>query len=120
MTNINQPSDARRCARVQSEIRAKITYLLDTKPQLANGRLQDISEGGIGVYAPVEFEIGSTVEIEFSIPRIRAPFRVHAVVRNRLGFRYGLEFQAISKVQRDEIAKFAAAVEAIGASAGEA
>lgn len=109
--NDSRFSDLRRCTRVQAEIRAKITYSLGNKPQLANGRLQDIGEGGLGVYAPVELETGSTVEVEFTIPRSRAPFRVRTVVRNRLGFRYGVEFLAISKAQREEIAKFAAAEE---------
>lgn len=71
---------------------------------MANGRSQDICEGGIAVYVPIEATIGSTLELEFTVPSSRAPLRLHAVVRNRSGYRYGLEFVVISKAQRDEIA----------------
>jgi len=60
----------------------------------------------MSVYVPVDLTTGENIELEFSLPRARAPFRVHGTVRTRMGFRYGIEFLVLNKPQREEIAKF--------------
>jgi hypothetical protein len=62
------------------------------KVHLVNARLRDISEDGVAVFAGIELAIDSEVQIEYTPPFNRGPVRVHAVVRNRRGYIYGLEF----------------------------
>jgi hypothetical protein len=65
---------------------------LPDKVLLVNARIRDISEDGGAVFAGLELVIDSEVQIEYTPPFNRAPLRVRAVVRNRRGYIYGLEF----------------------------
>jgi hypothetical protein len=62
------------------------------KVLLVNARLRDMSDDGGAVFAGVEMVIDSEVQIEYTPPFNRGPLRVRAVVRNRRGYIYGLEF----------------------------
>lgn len=106
MANDHPYPEKRRWSRAQAEIRAKISYQQQGTVQMSNGRTQDICEGGIALYVPIELELGARVELELTIPRSRAPLRVPAMIRDRIGFRYGMEFLVINKAQRTEIANF--------------
>jgi hypothetical protein len=59
---------------------------------LVNARIRDISEDGGAIFAGAELAIDSEVQIEYTPPFNRGPVRVDAVVRNRRGYIYGLEF----------------------------
>ena len=56
---------------------------------LAHGR--DISQGGMAVYVPVELEIGEAILLELIFPTLQDPLRLSATVKNRFGFKYGVE-----------------------------
>ncbi len=62
------------------------------KVLLVNARIRDISEDGAAIFAGAELAIESEVQIEYTPPFSRGPVRVHAVLRNRRGYIYGLEF----------------------------
>lgn len=62
------------------------------KALLVNARLPDMSDDGGAVFAAVELVIDSEVQIEYTPPFNRRHLRVRAVVRNRRGYIYGLEF----------------------------
>jgi PilZ domain len=62
------------------------------KVLLVNARLRDMSEDGGAVFAAVELTMDSEVQIEYTPSFNRGPVRVRAVVRNRRGYIYGLEF----------------------------
>ena len=68
----------------------------------AHGR--DISEGGIAIYVPTELAIGDSATLEFTIPYSQEKLLLTAIVRNREGFRYGIEFIQLSQRDRDVIA----------------
>jgi len=69
------------------------------------GRALDISEAGIaGVFA-TEWEVGTPVRLEFSVPVTRSPVRVGGVLRSHSGCRYGFEFVDLSPDQREVISK---------------
>ena len=57
---------------------------------LAHGR--DVSQGGMAVYVPVELEIGETILLELIFATLPGPLRLSATVKNRFGFKYGVEF----------------------------
>jgi len=69
------------------------------------GRSLNISEGGTaGVFA-MEWRVGASVQLEFSVPVTSRPIRVGGILRSRSGYRYGFEFVGLSQDQREVIGK---------------
>ena len=67
------------------------------------GRGHDISSGGMALYTPIELELDQEVQLSFLLPYSRVQFGVKAFVRNRDGFRYGIEFTNLSENESAEI-----------------
>jgi hypothetical protein len=93
-------SVARRWPRYRVDLRLKVTL-----PQPADaaagrnftfGQGSDVSEGGMAAYIPSELNVGNVVGIEFILPYSKETITLRAEVRNRNGFRYGLEYVLIS------------------------
>ena len=95
----------RRTPRYKLDLRAKIVYRRNGLNQSAIARGQDVSEGGMAMFVPIEFGKDDAIEVEFTLPQSRLPLRVHAVVRNRDGHRYGLEFVNLTDLQKQEIVR---------------
>jgi hypothetical protein len=95
-------ADGRRLGAENLAVRWHPRFRLDTpvclivgmpdKVLLVNARLRDMSDDGAAVFAAVELAIDSEVQIEYTPSFNRGPVRVRAVVRNRRGYIYGLEF----------------------------
>jgi len=64
------------------------------------GRGNELSEGGMAVTAGAELRPGREVAIEFTPPYTSVPIRVRGTVRNRTGYRYGVEFLTESAASR--------------------
>jgi hypothetical protein len=62
------------------------------KVLLVNARFRDMSTDGAAIFAGVELPLDSEVQVEFTPAHGKGPLRVHAVVRNRRQYVYGLEF----------------------------
>ena len=62
-----------------------------------------ISEGGMAVTAGVELKPGEDVAIEFTPPYAGDPIRVRGTVRNRTGYRYGVEFVSESAEETEQL-----------------
>jgi hypothetical protein len=67
------------------------------------GRGNELSEGGLAVTAGVEMKPGDEAEIEFTPPYSGLPIRIRGVVRNRKGYRYGVEFLAGSDRESEQV-----------------
>jgi hypothetical protein len=67
------------------------------------GRGNELSEGGLAVTAGVEMKLGDEAEIEFTPPYSGLPIRIRGVVRNRKGYRYGVEFLAGSDRESEQV-----------------
>ncbi len=65
-----------------------------------------MSEGGMSVYAPESLEIGTYVLVEFSLPGSSRELRLRALIRNRCGFRCGMEFVEQMAADRMLIRRF--------------
>ena len=76
------------------------------KTTIVNGRGSDISEGGLLIFAGVELKDGDEIFVEFTPPYSGEPIRVRSVVRNRSGYRYGVEFLWLSAEEHENTAKF--------------
>ena len=57
---------------------------------MVRGHTVDISESGISAMLRVEVPIGEVVRLESELPD--GPVEVHAMVRQRNAFRYGMQF----------------------------
>ena len=58
------------------------------------GRALDLCEQGLGLLAACDLAVGQRIEVDFTIPQVGQRFRFPAEVRNRNGYRYGLQFKA--------------------------
>lgn len=100
----------RRTPRYKLDLRAKVIYRRNGLNQSALARGQDVSEGGMSMFVPIDFLKDDALEVEFTLPQSRLPLRVRAVVRNSDGHRYGLEFLDLSDAQRQEITRMCEAM----------
>jgi hypothetical protein len=91
----------RRYERVTVDISVRI--IRDSVVKL--GRANDLSCTGMSVYAPAEYALGEIVHTEFTLPSSRMKLEIAAVIKNRIGFRYGLEFQELNSHQKAEITR---------------
>ena|ERR1700740_326401 len=82
----------RRWKRYQLDVPLRVIVHGPTKTRLLDGRGNELSEGGMALTAGVELKAGDEVEIEFTPPYSGSPIRVKGSVRNRTGYRYGIEF----------------------------
>ena len=100
----------RRWKRVKMDVRVKLRRWEDPEDSAAVVRTFEMSEGGMSVYASETLEIGTQLMAEFSVHGTE-PLRVRAVVRNRRGFRCGVEFVDLDLRQTAEIRRYLGATE---------
>jgi PilZ domain-containing protein len=70
------------------------------------GRGNELNEGGMALTAGVELKLGDQTEIEFTPPYAGLPIRIRGVVRNRNGYRYGMEFVAENDREEEEVLRW--------------
>jgi c-di-GMP-binding flagellar brake protein YcgR len=97
----------RRWERYRIELRFKATMTKEGKRIVLFGQGTDVSEGGMAAYIPTELATSDIVELELSLPYLtgQQPLRIRAVVRNRNGFRYGLEYTSLASADREMLLK---------------
>lgn len=76
------------------------------KTTIVNGRGSDISEGGLLIFAGIELKEGEEIFVEFTPPYSSDPIRVRGVVRNREGYKYGVEFLWNSPEEEEQTTRF--------------
>lgn len=109
-TLVNQSSgeneELRRYPRYRLDIRLKVITGSVTNGRAIFGRGSDISEGGLRLFAPAEMAIGETVTLELTLPYTEQKLLVRGVLRNRMGFSYGVEYSnSMSLLERQTIAR---------------
>jgi PilZ domain-containing protein len=83
------PTHRRRWTRQIADLPVRVVYTRPEGEVVVAGRGTEISEGGMALYAGIPLELGDVMEIEFQMPDRK---RIPAVVRNRTGYFFGLEF----------------------------
>jgi c-di-GMP-binding flagellar brake protein YcgR len=96
----------RRWKRMKVDMRVKLRRGDAMEDSATVVRTYEMSEGGMSVYSPDGLEIGATVMVSFSLPGMDMPLQLRAVVRNRRGFRWGMEFVEIGPGERSEVARY--------------
>jgi hypothetical protein len=87
---------------LETELRAAIPGV---QPREMRGRSLNINQGGIAGIFVAGWAVGSTVNLQFSVPVATTPVRVKGVVRNRTGYRYGFEFTGLTAEERETISR---------------
>jgi hypothetical protein len=83
---------ARRFPRYKVDVPVRVITQGLTKVTIVQGRGSELNIGGMAVFAGMELSIGAQVIVEFTPPYSGQPIRVRCFVRNRAGYRYGVEF----------------------------
>jgi len=78
------------------------------KISLIDGRGNELSEGGMALTAGVELLLGDTVQVEFTPPYSGLPLRQTGIVRNRTGYRYGIEFVVTNTRDAEQVERLLA------------
>jgi hypothetical protein len=84
--------NTRRFRRYRLDVPVRLVVQAEDKVRIIDGRGYELNEGGLAVHAGVELSLNEPVEVEFTPPYSGQPIRARAIVRNRNGYRYGLEF----------------------------
>ena len=84
----------RRWRRHKVDVPIRVIVHGTSKTSVFDGRGNELSEGGMALTAGVELRVGDLVNIEFTPPYSGSPLRHRGIVRNRTGYRYGIEFVA--------------------------
>jgi hypothetical protein len=82
----------RRFRRYKLDVPVRVVVQAEGKVRIIDGRGNELNEGGLAVQAGVELSVDERVEVEFTPPYSGEPIRARGVVRNRDGYRYGVEF----------------------------
>ncbi len=101
--DVSQPPEIRRSTpRFDVEMRVRV---IPEAPSgtFCFGQANDISEFGMALILPTGLETGTRVQIEFTLPITRYKLVIKGAIRNRNGYRYGVEFLFPSMEQRDAI-----------------
>ncbi|HKD78160.1 MAG TPA: PilZ domain-containing protein [Candidatus Angelobacter sp.] len=96
----------RRWQRYRLNIPIRLIYSHEGNTKIMSGRGNDVSEGGVLVFAGMELKAGDEVAIEFTPPFSAGPVRAKGIVRHRRGYNYGIEFLQECETDREQTEKF--------------
>ncbi|HVP44173.1 MAG TPA: PilZ domain-containing protein [Terriglobales bacterium] len=95
--------EMRRYPRVKSDLRVRVFVPPKNPTADSFGRGYDLSESGMAIYVPLELAVGQQVLVVLEVPQYRVRLGLTATVRNADGYRYGVEFGALSNTERKEL-----------------
>ena len=91
---------ARRHPRYIVDLALQISFRRGGEKVVSSGRASELSEGGVAAYIFTDLGVGDSLVIEATLPYSSKPIALDAVIRSRLGFRYGLEFKDLNTQQK--------------------
>jgi hypothetical protein len=96
----------RRWQRFRLDIPIRLIVNREDSTRITEGRVQDISEGGMLIFAGIELRAGDRLSVEFTLPYSSTPVRAPGTVRHRRGYNYGVEFLSETSADQEQTAKF--------------
>ncbi len=106
--------NTRRFRRYKLDVPVRVVVQTEDKVRIIDGRGNELNEGGLSVQAGVELSLDEVVEVEFTPPYSNDPIRARAAVRNRSGYRYGLEFLAETPSDCERVMDIRVALQGVG------
>src|SRR5205807_7691849 len=104
----------RRWQRYRLNLPIRLIVSRNASTRITSGRANDISQGGILVFAGIELSAGSEVFIEFTEPYSGEAIRARGLVRHRRGYNYGVEFLSETPAEQEQADKFRSLVRMAG------
>ena len=95
-------ASTRRWVRHKIDVPIRVIVSRSLKTSVVPGRGNELSEGGMALTAGVELNPGDEAAVEFTPPYSGMPIRIRGIVRNRKGYRYGVEFLIGSDEEKDQ------------------
>jgi c-di-GMP-binding flagellar brake protein YcgR len=99
------PLIKRRYPRYELETELRVTNFRAKQRGIMRGRSLNISEGGIAGVFTTGWDVGTSVNLEFSVPVTSYPVSIEGVVRSHTDYQYGFEFVGLMPGQRELISK---------------
>lgn len=96
----------RRWQRYRLNLPIRLIVCREDSTRIMDGRANDISEGGMLVFAGLELKADDKVFIEFTPPYSSTPVRAPGIVRHRRGYNYGVEFLLDTRDDQEQTEKF--------------
>jgi len=106
--------NTRRYRRYKLDVPVRVIVHSDEKTRIIHGRGNELNEGGLAVNAGVELELGDEIEVEFTPAYTGQPLRARASVKNRNGYRYGLQFLTETAVDYERVEDIRIALQGVG------
>jgi hypothetical protein len=104
----------RRFVRYKLDVPIRVIVDRSDKTVVMEGRGMELNEGGLTVLAGLELHIGSEIDIEFTPPYRSMPIRVRALVRDRSGYFYGVEFIPLTPDEIERVGSIRQILKAMG------
>jgi hypothetical protein len=108
----------RRWPRYKMDVPVRVIKQGLTKVSIVQGRGSELNNGGMAIFAGTELSIGDQVLVEFTPPYSGQPIRVRCFVRNRAGYRYGVEFITESDDDYENVNRIETILRSMGSPAG--
>ena len=86
----------RRYQRHKVDIRVRVTLPKPADPAVTYGRGSELGQGGMAIFINAELKIGDMLEVELPVLASARPLKAKAEIRNRDGYRYGMQFMGLS------------------------
>ena len=99
-------AQTRRFERHKVDLPVRVIVDASEKTRILDARGNDVSRRGMCVRAGLELSVGQVIKIEFTHPFSSQPLRVAAIVRNRIGYSYGVEFFPRSAEECESVLAF--------------
>jgi hypothetical protein len=96
----------RRWQRFRLNLPIRLIISRDNNTRITEGRANDISDGGLLIFAGLELRLGDGVFVEFTPPFSGEAVRARGIVRHRRGYNYGVQFHCENPSEEDQIKKF--------------
>jgi PilZ domain-containing protein len=96
----------RRWQRYRLNVPIRLIYTHEGTSKIVSGRGNDMSEGGVLVFAGLELKAGDSILIEFTPPFSAGPVRAKGIVRHRRGYNYGIEFVLENDTDKEQTERF--------------
>lgn len=109
----SQITSTRRYRRFKLDVPVRVIVNRQDHVKIVDGRGNELNEGGMAVQAGVELDVGDSIEVEFT-PPYGDPLRARSAVRDRVGYRYGLEFLTESAEDKFRVEAIRIALQGMG------
>ncbi len=96
----------RRWQRYRLNLPIRLIVARDENTRISEARANDISDGGMLVFAGIELRADDKVFVEFTPPYSSGPVRAPGVIRHRRGYYYGVEFLGASPEDKEQTDRF--------------